>query len=642
MCGFVGVFGAQSKIDLDTFGAACRQISHRGPDAFDIFSRPEIKLGHCRLSVLDLSVAANQPMCDPTGRVVVVHNGEVYNYRLLREALEGRGHRFVTTSDTEVVLAMYLEYGEHCVALLEGMFAFAVWDGRHNSLLVARDRAGIKPVYYAQTHDGFAFASEIKALLSLGLLTRSVNRQALHDYLTFRYTISPQTMFEGVHKLPPAHYAVVTESGARFTRYWSLDYSKTLTLSNDEWIATLRSKLDAAVKRQLISDVPIGLMLSGGLDSSVLATAMQRELSQPLKTFCIGVVAEGALDERYYAGIVAKHVGSEHHEIAISAKDFMDTLPAFVWHMDEPVADPASIPLYWLSKLAKRHVTVVLSGEGSDEMFGGYPFWTHYKGYARAKWARKIPGALRNRLLRPLNRFWPKSDRLEKYLEMCTQPLAAYGRFNPEFQDNVLCEEEKWRLYRNRGFTTLPLAPSVEKVREAYRRAEDFELLDQMLSVSMTQWLPENLLIKADRMAMAHALELRVPFLDEDVVEFVARMPTDLKIRKSGAGYTVKYALKKAYQDVLPREIIERQKLGFPVPYARWLRLEMREMVFDVLLSKSAREHSPWDTAEVERLISCALAPDEEADKAVWNPHAKKVWSLLVFELWRERFGVSV
>jgi asparagine synthase (glutamine-hydrolysing) len=449
-------------------------------------------------------------------------------------------------------------------------------------------------------------------------------------------------MFEGIYKLPPAHCVVVTESGARFTRYWSLDYSKTLVMSNDEWIATLRSKLDAAVKRQLVSDVPVGLMLSGGLDSSVLATAMRQELRQPLKTFSIGMVAEGALDERPYARLVAEHVGSEHHEIAISAKDFLDALPAFVWHMDEPVADPASIPLYLLSKLARCYVTVVLSGEGSDEMFGGYPFWTHYKGYARAKWARKIPGMLRNRLFRPLNRYWPKSARLEKYLEMCNLPLATYGRFNPEFQDNVFCEEEKTRLYRRNGHAVPPMALSVEKVRDAYRRAEKFELLDQMLSVSMTQWLPENLLIKADKMAMAHALEVRVPFLDEDVVEFVARMPTDLKIRKSGSEYTVKYALKKAYETALPREIIERQKLGFPVPYARWMKHEMRETVFDILLSKSAREDSLWDTHEVERLIGRALAPDEEADRAVWNPHAKKVWSLLVFEMWKERFGVSV
>jgi len=522
------------------------------------------------------------------------------------------------------------------------MFAFAIWDDRHHKLFLARDRFGIKPLYYQLSagQDAIYFASEIKALLSLDPTPKRIDRQALHDYLTFRYTISPRTMFDGIEKLPPAHFLVFSEKGARIERYWKLDYRKVEELNDVEWVNALRQRLMDSVSSHLASDVPVGVLLSGGLDSSVVAAAMQARLTKPIKTFSVAFEEGGIYDERRFARKVAEHLGTDHHETVITCRDFVNALPAFVWHMDEPVADPASIPLYYVSQLARRHVTVVLSGEGSDELLAGYPFWAHFKGYQRLKLFKKLPGMLRETLIKGLNKSFLRSKRLENYLRMSRYPLSAYGRLAPSFQDNVLSEDEKRRLYCPEFIKDLLIEDSVEKVKRVYNFAEEFEFLDQMLCVSMTQWLPEDLLVKADKMTMAHSIELRVPFLDHLLVDFIARMPTNLKVRKNGKGYSVKYALKKAFADMIPREIVEREKLGFAVPYVRWFKGQMREMLHDVLLSKRAREDGILNPSEVESLLRVTLSADQNHSHDTWDPQAKKVWSLFVFELWRQRFSV--
>jgi asparagine synthase (glutamine-hydrolysing) len=308
--------------------------------------------------------------------------------------------------------------------------------------------------------------------------------------------------------------------------------------------------------------------------------------------------------------------------------------------MDEPVADPASIPLYYLAQLARRHVTVVLSGEGSDELLGGYVYGGHFKGYTRLKYFKRIPSWIRVCFLNPINKTLLRSTKLESYLKNSSYPLSSYGGLAPVFQDNVFNEQDKLRLYRGERETFYALEDSLENVRSAYRKAESFEFLDQMLFVSMTQWLPDDLLTKADKMTMAHSLELRVPFLDHLLVDFITRMPTTLKVNKNGKGYDVKYALKKAFADMIPRETVEREKLGFAVPYAQWFKKEMREMVYDVLLSKTAQEFGLFDPGELERLLNVALAKLDQSKADVWDPEAKKIWSLLVFELWRLKFGV--
>lgn len=638
MCGIVGFLGDRDAFDRVTLEAACRVIRHRGPDASNVYWEPGVGLGHQRLSIIDLTDAANQPMVDPTGRVVLVYNGELYNYRELRELLRGLGHNFHTHSDTEVLLHAYLEYGEQCLSRLQGMFAFALWDGRNRTLLLARDRLGIKPLYYHVTPRALVFASEIKAILAVDGSLAKVDRQALHDYLTFRYTISPRTMFAGVSKLPPAHYMIVTDAGVRTERYWAPDYRKTEQRSDEEWIVGLRRQLTDCVRSHLVADVPVGVLLSGGLDSSVMAAAMQVQLTNRIKTFSVAFSEGGLFDERPFARKVAQHLQTDHHEICITAKDFMTALPEFVWHMDEPVADPAAIPLYYVSKLASEQVRVVLSGEGSDELLGGYAFWSQYKGYDRLRRFKMIPGGAR-KLLRWANALWVHSPRFERYCDLSDYPLSSYATMVPEFQDHVFTEEDKRQLYR---LDLLGLQCPIDHVRAAYRETREFEFLDQMLYVSMMQWLPEDLLVKADKMTMAHSLELRVPFLDHTFVEFTARMPTGLKVKRVGGGYSVKYALKQAFKDMLPQEIVEREKLGFPVPYAKWFRYEMREMVRDILLSQSARESGLFRVSEIERLLKEVLPAAGSGGTDAWNPHAKKIWSLFVFELWRKAFHVTI
>jgi asparagine synthase (glutamine-hydrolysing) len=642
MCGIVGIYRWSPGVDRQKLEEACGLLGHRGPDATGLSIDEHVGLGHRRLSIIDLSVSANQPMKDASGAVTLIYNGEVYNYRELREQLGARGRRFETTSDTEVILQAYLEYGSACVRLLEGMFAFAIWDRRSDTLLLARDRLGIKPLYYWSDERGFAFASEIKALLALDLGPRVVDREALHDYLTFRYTLSPRTMFKGIWKLAPAHTMMVAARGrVKTEEYWSPDYAKTEQRTDADWVGGLRQRVNAAVRSHLVSDVPVGVLLSGGLDSSIVAAVMQAERSDPIKTFSVAFHEGGAYDERPYARKMARHIGSDHHDISLSAADFVTALPAFLWHMDEPVADPAAIPLYYVSKLAREHVTVVLSGEGSDELLGGYAFWTQFRGYERLKLFKRIPLALREHVLRRLNEAFMRSDRLRRYLDLGRFPLSAYGSLVPSYQDRVFEETDKRLLYRREAGGNGHLRESVEKVRSAYRAAERFEFLDQMLFVSMAQWLPEDLLAKADKMTMAHSLELRVPFLDHGLVEYVGRMPTALKVRKIGPRYDVKHALKQAFADMLPREIVEREKLGFAVPYAQWFRGEMRELVRDTVLSDSARRESIFDPHEVERWLDRLDEQGGVADGEIWDPRAKKVWSLFVFEAWRQMFKVQ-
>jgi len=639
MCGIVGIYQPEGQIDRERMESACRLIRHRGPDASNMFLDRYVALGHQRLKIIDLSDSANQPMTDADEQVVLVFNGEIYNYRELRKQLLDLGHEFRTNSDTEVLLHMYLQYGKQCLTYLRGMFAFAVWDKRRRILLLARDRLGIKPLYYRAHGGGLCFASEIKALLALDDLPVRVNAQAFHDYLTFRYTISPTTMFRGIDKLPPGHSLEFSETGIKIDRYWSLDFEKSQRMGDEDWIQAFRERFTEAVAYHMVSDVPVGILLSGGLDSSVVAAVAQSQLTQKIKTFSVAFTDGGIFDERPYARLMAQHLGTDHHDIGMTVQDFIATLPQFIWHMDEPMADPAALPLYAVSQLSGQHVKVVLSGEGSDELLGGYAFWTQFKGYNRLKLFKRLPAPLREAVFGTLNRTVFHSERVDKYLKMSQHPLSRYGALVPSFQDCVFTEEEKWNLYRE-SFRACALKDSVDKVRAAYEESEKFEFLDQMLFVSMTQWLPEDLLVKADKMTMAHALELRVPFLDHVLVDFAARIPGHLKIRKQGGKYIVKYILKEAFADMLPRQIVEREKLGFPVPYAKWFAGEMRDMLQDVLLSQSARSSGILNSQAVETLLKSYFS-QPAVERSAWDPQAKKIWSLFVFELWRQRFQVS-
>ncbi|HEU4797921.1 MAG TPA: asparagine synthase (glutamine-hydrolyzing), partial [bacterium] len=519
-----------------------------------------------------------------------------------------------------------------CVERLRGMFAFAIWDKRRKCLLLARDRLGIKPLYYHQGPGGFAFASEIRALLASGTISSRLNRQALHDYLTFQHTVAPQTMFEGIQKLEPGHLLVVAGHDVTKERYWSLDYSPKFTHSPEACIDEFYEQFKAVTRSHLVGEVPLGVMLSGGLDSTAV-TAVVAELIGHVKTFSVAFATGGEdYDERRYARLVARHVGTDHHEIELSQEDFARGLREYIWSMEEPMADPSSVPLYYVAGLAGEHVRIVLSGEGADELLGGYFRASDFTGLARARWFRRIPRFVRRGLLQPLNDGLVRSARIRRHLDLADRPFRDYFQVVPAYMGvNVFSHDAKQELYGPRmradGFR-----PPEALVVDAYRRAAGLEFADQLLAVYTEQWLPDNMLLKADKMTMAHSLELRVPFLDHTFVEFVARLPVQLKMRMNGhRSLLTKYALRRAFAGKIPPEIIERPKRGFPVPLQQLVRHDLRPMALDLFGSRVVRESGLFDPHKLRGLF----------DRPAVDGHDYRIWRLLVFCTWLDLFKVA-
>jgi asparagine synthase (glutamine-hydrolysing) len=638
MCGIAGIryHDSEKRVDAAWIEAMNHSMVHRGPDDGGIHIDRHVGLGHRRLSIIDRA-GSRQPMSNEDDSVWITFNGEIYNYRELRQILLAKGHVFRTQGDTEVILHLYEEEGERCVEKLTGMFAFAIWDRSQDTLLLARDRLGIKPLYYFCGGDFLAFASEIKALLSLGSIEPKLDLQALHDYLTFHFNVAPQTMIRGIFKLPPGHILVARKGTVRQEQYWDLDYSRKLDLPEGEYVEEFHRRVLACTKSHLVGEVPLGVLLSGGLDSTVIAGAMA-ELGVPrIKTFTVAFAHELAAkredyDERHYARLAATHYGADHHEIVITQKDFAAGLRDYVWHMDEPMADSASIPLYYVSRLAKDHVTVILSGEGSDELLAGYNYWASFKGFDRARWIRRIPGPIRNSLLRPLNDRLFRSSRLQRYLEMANRPPSHYPLVLAPEYPGLFSEDAKLGLYGPGVKAPGPLARSTDVILDAYRKTTTFPFLDQMLYVSTKQWLPDDLLLKADKMTMAHSLELRVPFLDHTLVEFAASLPAHMKVRRNGGGaYTTKYVLRKAFAGKVPPPILRRKKLGFPVPLQNLFRGELKTLALDTIHSRSFVERGLCDQTKVLSLV-------REHEAGV--DRGPQLWSLLVFSTWADVFGV--
>src|SRR2546422_6545968 len=635
MCGIAGIlcYDPSRSPDRDLIEAMNRAMLHRGPDDGGIYLDGPVALGNRRLSIIDLA-AGHQPVDNEDGTVWITYNGETYNYADLREELLAKGHRFKTSSDTEVIVHLYEEIGERCVERLRGMFAFALWDKRRARLLLARDRLGIKPLYYYRGGEFLAFASEIRALLALPTIQPRLNRRALHDYLSFQYTVAPQTMFEGVQKLEPGHLLVANGAETRQERYWRLDYSRKLPLSEEACIEEFHDRFVAVTRSHLVGEVPLGVMLSGGLDSTAVA-AVVSELVGQVKTFSVAFADDGeGYDERRYARLAARHFATDHHEIAMTRQDFVRGLRDYIWSMEEPMADPSSVPLYAVSRLASDHVTIVLSGEGSDQLLGGYSSASDFRGVARARWFRKIPAPVRRGLLEPLNAGLLRSSRIRRHLDLADSPLSHYLQLVPTYMGgNVFSEEGKRQLYgprmREDGW------PRSEAVAVgAYREAASFEVVDRLFSVCTTQWLPDDLLLKADKMTMAHSLELRVPFLDHTFVEFAASLPVRLKIRMNGRRNLItKYALRRAFQGKIPREIIERPKRGFPVPLQRLLREDLRSMARDLLGSRLVRESGLFDPQQVQALL--------QLSEGAGIREYLQLWRLLVFCIWLDLFKVT-
>ncbi len=635
MCGFCGIVQFDgASIEQDLLVEMRDTLKHRGPDDAGLYidtggdRRPAVGLGHRRLSIIDLSEAGRQPMTNEDGRVVVVTNGEIYNFEELRADLIGRGHRFRSKSDTEVIVHLYEEHGDDFPARLDGMFAIALWDAGSRKLILARDRVGKKPLFYYQDEERFLFGSEMKSLLRHPGVDREINPTAVSLYLCFGYVPTPHTFYRKIFKLPPATRMVVGPDGRREARtYWTLDYSPNgkgapgENLGDDAWCAGhVRTLLTEAVRKRLVSDVPLGAFLSGGIDSSIVVGIMSRIASAPVKTFSIGFSGDPRYNEVEYARMVADRFRTEHTEFIVKPEAF-DLIEKLLWYHDEPYGDSSAIPTYIVSKLTREHVTVALNGDGGDEVFAGYerfqaarmaerlPKWIMMAGSRIAQW---IPDTVDSRAL-PM-----KAKRmLTKAARPFPMPLLAWiANFEPEELASV-CSPDQWARTGAEGIGA--------SFYQAMEGTEVFESLDRILCINFRTYLLDDLLRKMDLMSMANSLEARSPFLDRDLVEFAARMPARMKLRRG----RMKYILKRAFSDMLPPPILKRGKMGFGVPLGKWFCNELRDYVCDWLLAPDLRMGAYLRPREVRRIVESHLA--QKGD------YSRKIWALLMLELWLQK-----
>jgi asparagine synthase (glutamine-hydrolysing) len=583
----------------------------------------EVGLGHRRLSIIDLSEAAHQPMCNEDKSIWIVFNGEIYNFQDIRKGLERRGHYFKSNSDTEVILHGYEEWGVECLQRLRGMFAFAIWDSNLQRLFMARDRLGKKPLVYYHKNGRFIFGSEIKAVLQAPDIERKVNIVALHNYLTYQYIPSPETVFEGIKKLPPAHYLLYDrDKNLKIERYWRLDFNSSRQVGADlqELIDRIRIELEESVKLRLISDVPLGVFLSGGIDSSLIVGIMAKLGGNSVKTFSIGF-EEREFDELSYAKLVSNHFSTDHHEFIVKP-NAIEILPKLVWHYNEPFADSSAIPTYYVANVTKDFVKVVLTGDAGDENFAGYPR------YLRSEWVAdftKLPDKLRKDFLPSLLRkfstlHWREKtlNRLADFVESLSRNQAKnYAEqikiFNAKEREDIYTED-----FKKFVSGTDPLDFLINKFEES----ETENLIEQLLYVDINSYLPEDLLVKVDIATMANSLEARVPFLDHKFMEFIASIPSTLKLKGSNA----KFILKLAFKGLLPEAIFKRKKMGFGVPVSRWFRKELKDYVYEILLDSRSLNRGYFTPEGIRRLLEDHISQN--------NDHSAKIWALLILEMW--------
>jgi asparagine synthase (glutamine-hydrolysing) len=597
-------------------------IFHRGPDEAGRFRDNQIDMGLRRVSIIDLS-SGQQPIFNEDGRLAVIFNGEIYNYRDLRQDLIQRGHIFKTNSDTEVIVHLYEEYGEGCVSRLRGMFALAVWDKENRRLFLARDHLGVKPLYFAEVRGALLFASEIKSLLQHPLLAAELDLVALNDYLLLRYVPAPRTLFKSVNMLPAGCWLISDAQGVRTKQYWDVKFEDTPFDGAATAVATdqLTEILQNSVKSQLMSDVPFGAFLSGGIDSSTVVALMTKHLEAPVKTFSVGF--EGAGQNEYselpFARLVAERYHTEHHETFVTAQDFADDLPNIIWHLDQPIADYAQIAYWKVSQLAAQHVKMVLTGEGGDELFAGYG---RYAGERYAPLLRNAPESLRS-IIRSLSYKTRKFRRQSAALYALSHRDEAtrFASWIPLFNHH-----EKDRLLRPDIEDELRCYHSHRALEQLLDSVEAKDPISRLLYVDTKMWLPDYLLVRGDKLTMAASLEARVPFLDHNLVQFAARLPSKLKLR---AGVS-KFLLKKATKAWLPPEIINRRKKGFPVPVPVWLRSSARSMMRDLLSRDTISRRGLFNPDYVSRLMK-----EHESGEA---DHATKIYGLMSLELWQRQF----
>jgi asparagine synthase (glutamine-hydrolysing) len=630
MCGITGWANLDARTPSpdgarDLLRSMCERMTHRGPDSEGLMTAAGVALGMRRLAIIDLQTG-EQPATSEDGQVSVILNGEIYNYRELRADLEQRGHRFRSESDTEVLPHLYEEYGAEMVQRLNGMFAFALWDARRRRLFIARDRFGEKPLYWGVFDSTFLFASEPKVLLAHPSVHPKLNLNALRQYLSFDYIPAPLSIYEGIKKLPAAHTLTVEGGRVETKRYWQLSYRKREPVpSVAEAAEELRELIADSVRMRLVSDVPLGVLLSGGVDSSTIAAMAVRSSSEAVKTFSISF-AEQSFDESAYARAVAKFLGTDHHEERLGVDLAANLVGEIGSWMDEPFSDPSLVPTYLLSRFTRKHVTVALGGDGGDELFAGYQM---YPAHNLARTYARIPSFLRRALIEPIVRGLPVNTKnlsfdfkARRFITGMNYDEVArhhiwFGSFTPDEQEQLLTKEAR---EATDGDVYREARRMLSEECDADNTVERMQCLDTQL------YMAEDILTKVDRASMAVSLEVRAPFLDPRVAEYAASLPVEYKLK----GRTTKYILKKAVADLLPPFVTKRGKKGFGVPVAEWLKGRLRPLARDLLSPERIRRAGLFDAAYVERL-------QDEHERGRAN-HRKLLWTLLMFELWHESF----
>jgi asparagine synthase (glutamine-hydrolysing) len=625
MCGVCGIFhyADGEKIDSGVLESMCDVIAHRGPDDAGYYINGNVGLAMRRLIVID-PTTGHQPLYNEDKSVSLVFNGEIYNFKTLRESLKSAGHTFTTQSDGEVIVHLYEDEGFECVQKLRGMFSLALWDNKKQSLFLARDRIGIKPYYYAERNGTLLFASEIKSILQFPNFPRTLYPQGIHHYLSLNYIPAPYTPIQGIQQLLPGEYLVCSGEGIRKKCYWDMRFSSADTLGEDEWKMKVRDKLQECVTMHLVSDVPFGAFLSGGIDSSAVVAMMTGALGKPISTFSIDFMEE-SFSETRFARIVADLFHSDHHELAATA-DVLNMLETLIWHADDPLADSSMIPVYMISEFARKHVTMVLTGDGGDEIFAGYDTYNAY--YVR-KLYRMFPRWFRRHIVKRAVDALPvsltkvsfdfKAKRFVEGAELDAEEAHFWWRL-------ILSESAKSELYTNSFRESVGGASTLDIYREYFRKSGSDDPLSQMLYVDTRFYLPSDMLVKVDRMTMANALEARVPFLDHELVELAATIPSSIKFKKR----IKKYILKEALRDLLPGTILDRKKAGFNVPVNAWLAGKMKSMAQDLLSPDRIGQAGLFEPSYISRLLS------EHFERK--SDHSFPLWGLMCFQIWFERF----
>ncbi len=620
MCGIFGVvFSDKTRhVNAEWLKELTLTMKHRGPDGEGSFIEENVGLGHRRLSILDLN-SGQQPMFNEDGNLVIVYNGEVYNFPELKVRLRSLGHTFRTNCDTEVIIHAFEEWGERCVDELRGMFAFAIYNRVKKEVFLARDRVGIKPLYYYSDDQVFIFASEVKAILNSGLCNAEVNSGAIDFYIGLGYVPAPNTMFKGIKKVSPGHTMTLTSDGCiRDRRYWDMQFrNKSKKQSLSEYSYELKETLIDSVRYHLISDVPVGVFLSGGLDSSAVVAIMSNVLKVPVKTFSVGYKGSGDTSELRYAKKVARYFNTDHHEYILDADPFFDSLDTFIQFTEEPIVESAAVALYQLSRLAKHEATVILSGEGADEMFAGYPIYAKMQRIER--YHNFLIKTYLHNLLPANNLMIP--EKIRKYLQWIKYPFDKRYRtvscdVTHSMRDDLYTESFKESID---GYYD-------DLFEENYKGLSDKSILQKMLYVDIKYWLPDDLSLKADKSTMAASIELRVPFLDHKLFEYSGSLPDEHK-NNNGEG---KFILKKIMEDLLPKDIIYRKKMGFPVPIAKWFANELHGKVAEILLDDETSRRGYFNKKYIEKIM--------KIHKRGRFDYSRRILSLLIFELWHRKY----